>query len=112
MAVEFRREISSEITETGIYYATMNISRVIDPNTGKKIVFEEKIVFSRYMEDRDIERFWKNHKVTEFGVKEKSPVKQVIHIKISPIKFLGNVNSDTYNRWKISKENTKNSSTT
>lgn len=105
MAVEIRYQISEEITERGIYYATISANY-----NGKRI--KEDIVFARYSQDRSFRKFLDNLNLGSLGVKEKANQKFVVTIKVEIITFLSNVNIDTFNQWKTSRENFTNNSTT
>ena len=100
MAVEYKIDIDSGITERGIYYADLKVFY-------QNISITKKIVFSRYMKEKSFNDFWKEHKLSEFEIKEKSTSKQIVHQKVTIIKYLGDVNIHTYNSWKTEQESTK-----
>jgi len=97
MAVEYKIDIDPEITERGIYYADLKVFH-------KDISVTVPTVFSRYMKEKSFDDFWKEHKLSHFEVKEKSPTKQVIHQKVTIRKYLGDVNIHTFKRWQQEQE--------
>ena len=100
MALEYKIDIDSGMTERGIYYADLKVFH-------KDISITKRIVFARYMQEKSFNDFWKEHELTDFKVKEKSPTKQVIHQKVTIIKYLGDVNIHTYSSWKKEQESIK-----
>lgn len=92
MAVEYRWDISPEITERGIYYADLKV-------THKDISIKQDIVFSRYSKEHTFNKFWREHKLSQFGIRENNTAKQVVHMKVTVRVYLSDVSKDTYERW-------------
>ena len=99
MAVEYRWDIASEITEKGIYFADLKVSH-------KDYSVKKEIVFARYSKDHTFSQFWREHKLSQFGIRENNTAKQVVHIKVSIKVYLSDVNIHTYNRW-LQEQNNK-----
>lgn len=103
MAIELRIDIDETIGERDINYSEIKI-------TYQDKTIEGMIVFSRYTHLNTIQKFIKDHPLSSIGVKEKVNQKTVVSVKITSKVYLSKVNKDTYDRWKISKENIVNNS--
>ena len=64
MAVEYKIDIDSGITERGIYLAELKVFH-------KEISVTQEVVFSRYHKEDTFKKFWQHYKVSHFGIKEK-----------------------------------------
>lgn len=103
--IEKRITINQEITEKGVYYATITASY-------KDLKISEKMVFSVYQAERAYRLFFEKHPYSRFGLKDNLNTKQVLYISVDPIIHLSDVNANIYEKWKISTENIKNNSIT
>ena len=101
MAIELRIDVDKTIGERDIHYCEIKSTYQGKSN-------QKDVVFARYSQERTIERFLKQNPLSQIGVKEKPNTKTVVFIKITSKIYLSKVNKETYDTWKISKENSKN----